>query len=252
MKKPLIQSVDRALDILEIVRDGTEPVRSSDVAQKAGLQVATTNNFLRSLFQRGYLAQDANSRYLLGPECFKLYSGAADRFTELRRVANGPVKELAGKTGDTTFFGCEYYGSLYCVSISVGGGQIVVPSQQSWLEKLHCTAAGKIVIAEKGIEWYAELCRRQPPKSLSPRTITTVEGMIPEIEKIHKKNYSLSVGECAEEIAALGIAVRNRSGEFVGALGQSFPALYLESGQINPAKRAEQLQTVAKGIGNEL
>jgi len=71
-RKTLIQSLDRALDILEIVRDGAGSLRSSDIAERAGLGVATAHNIIRSLYQRGYLAQDENSRYLLGPECFRL------------------------------------------------------------------------------------------------------------------------------------------------------------------------------------
>jgi IclR family acetate operon transcriptional repressor len=251
-KKPLIQSLERSLDILEIVRDATAAIRSTDVAQQAGLRVPTANNILRTLFQRGYLRQDANSRYLLGPECFKLYSKASDSFSDLRRVVGTPVRELAEGTGDTAFFGCEYYGTLFCVALSQGGGQLVVSPQQSWLEQLHCTAAGKIVIAEKGVEWYAGLCRREPPKKLTPCTIVTVQGMVSEIEQIRQVGYALSVGESAEEIAALGVAVHDRSGMFVGSLAQSFPALYLESGRIEPARRAKRLHQIAERIAREL
>ncbi len=252
MKKPLIQSLERALDIVEIIRDAGEPVRSADVARLAGLRVATANNILRTLYQRGYLAQDESSRYLLGASCFKLYSAASDRFTDLRRAVSRVVRELAAATGDTAFFGCEVQGSLYCISISIGDGQLVVSPQQSWLDLLHCTAAGKVVIAEKGLEWYSQLCRRKPPKVLTSRTITTAAAMAAEIATVRETGYALSVGECAEEVAALGVAVRNRTGELVGALSQSFPALYLENGRVDPARRAEMLRSRAEGIGDEL
>ena len=90
-KKSLIQSLDRALDILELVRDSAGAVRSSDIAEKVGLGVATAHNIIRSLYQRGYLAQDDNSRYLLGPECFKLYQGVSDNIAALRRVVEPAV-----------------------------------------------------------------------------------------------------------------------------------------------------------------
>jgi DNA-binding IclR family transcriptional regulator len=252
MKKPLIQSLERALDILEIVRDGNGPVRASAVARQAGLRVATASNIVRTLYQRGYLAQDENHRYLLGASCYKLYNAASDRFSEVRRVVSGVVRELAEATGDTTFFGCECHGSLYCIAISIGDGHLVVSPHQSWLDLLHCTAAGKVVIAEKGVEWYSDLCRQQPPKALTPRTITTPAAMATEITTIRETGYALSVGECAEEIAALGVAVRNRAGELVGALSQSFPALYLENGRVEPVTRAAMLQRHAERIGDGL
>ncbi len=251
-KKPLIQSLERALDIVEIVRDADGPMRSADVARRMGLRTATANNILRTLYQRGYLAQDDSSRYVLGSECFKLYSQASDRFTDLRRVVSEPVRELSERTGDTAFFGCEYYGSVYCVSMSIGGGQLVVSPQQSWVDQLHCTASGKIIIAEHGIDWYAEQCRRRPPRALTARTLVTVDAMAAEIGKIHEAGYALSIGECAEEIAALGIAVRDRTGAFVGALAQTFPAFYLESGRIDPVRRVEALRTSAARISHDL
>lgn len=247
-KKSLIQSLDRALDILELVRDSSIPMRSSDIAEKMELRVATASNILRSLFQRGYLAQDENSRYLLGPECFKLFRGASDSFEELRQLVKEPVKELAEDTGDTTFFGSEYFGALYCAALTVGGGQLVVANPQNWLELLHCTAAGKIIIAEKGIEWYERLCQKQTPQKLTSRTITDIEGMKKEIDKIRRDGYSVSLGECSDEIAAIGIAVYDHSGKFIGSLAQSIPSVYIESGKIDPAERAELLKKYAEKI----
>jgi DNA-binding IclR family transcriptional regulator len=250
-KRSLIQSLDRALDILELVRDSESPIRSSDIAGKVGLGVATAHNIIRSLYQRGYLAQDENSRYLLGPECFKLYKGASDNFDALRRIVSPPVAELAADTGDTTFFGCEYFASLYCVSLSIGGGSLVVNNTQNWLDLLHCTAAGKIIIASKGIEWFARICKRKQPKQLSSRTITTPEAMLMELEKINQQDYALSIGECSEDISALGVAVNDASGKLIGSLAQSFPSIYLDNGKIVPSERAALLRKYAEKISHE-
>ncbi len=251
-KKTLIQSLDRALDILELIRDRDDSVRASDIAEELGLGVATAHNIIRSLYQRGYLTQDDNSRYLLGPECFKLFKRAASNFEELRRVIDPPVAELAKKTGDTTFFGCEYYGSLYCVSHSVGGGQLVVQNQQRWLEQLHCTGCGKMIIAHYGIEWYERLCKRKKPQKFTEKTILTTNDMAQELELIDKQNYALSIGECYDGIAAIGIAVYDAKGGFVGSLSQSFPSFFLESGQVVPKERAALLQKYAEKISHEL
>lgn len=251
-KKPLIQSLDRALDILELVRDSSKPLRSKDIAARMGMRVATTNNILRSLYQRGYLAQDENSRYALGAECFKLRRGVSDEFAELRRVVSAPVRELADKTGDTTFFGCEYYGNLYCVAMSVGGGQLVVSNTQNWLELLHCTAAGKVIIAERGVAWYERICGKRKPLRLASRTIVDLGGMECEIEKIKRDGFALCVRESGEEIAAIGVAVYNRAGELAGALAQCFPAVYLESGRIEPLARSQVLRRYADEMKKQM
>ena len=251
-KKTLIQSLDRAFDILAIVRDSQGAVRATDIANQLSLGVATAHNLIRTLYVKGYLAQDENNRYLLGPECFKLYSAAGKNFAELRNVVSKPVQNLADESGDTTFFGCEYYGSLYCVSISTGGGQLVVAAKQEWLDKLHSTAAGKIIIAQKGIEWYKKVCKNNSPQMFTDKTITTAKAMDAEIAKIKKNGYALSDKECSDEVAAIGVAVYDKDNKFVGSLAQSIPSFYLESGKIILKDRVKLLNSYAEKISNGL
>ena len=251
-KKTLIQSLDRAFDILAIVRDSPGSVRATDIANQLSLGVATAHNLIRTLYSRGYLSQDENNRYLLGPECFKLCSAAGNNFDELRNVVAAPVQNLANESGDTTFFGCEYYGTLYCVFISTGGGQLVVSAKQDWLEKLHSTAAGKIIIAQKGIDWYKKICINNPPQKFTEKTITTLKSMTAEILKIKKNGYAVSDKECSDEVAAIGVAVYDKDHKLVGSLAQSFPSFYLESGKIVLEDRIKLLNSYAEKIRNEL
>ncbi|MFA6713954.1 MAG: IclR family transcriptional regulator [Victivallaceae bacterium] len=251
-KKSLIQSLDRALDILEIVRDSSTPVRSTDIAQQLGLGIATAHNIIRSLYTRGYLAQDDNSRYVLGPECFKLCRVISDVFEDLRQVVKNHVQKLSENTGDTAFFGVEHHRSLYCISVSMGKGQLVVSDKQEWLEKMHCTAVGKIIIAERGIDWFEKLARQNPFKKFTGRTITSPAEMAAEIKGIKTSGYALSRDECSTGISALGIAVYDKNGKFVGALGQALPTAYLDSGEIIPEERVELLRATAKKIQNDL
>lgn len=247
-KKTLIQSLDRALDILEIIRDSSAPVRATDIAEKLGLGVATAHNIIRSLYIRGYLGQDENNRYVLGPECFRLYREAAEPFEQLRKAVVPQVGALAAATGDTTFFGTEYYGTLYCVSLSVGNGQLVVSGKQDWLNKLHCTAAGKIIIAEKGLDWFKRIAAKQSPEKFTNCTLTTSSAMEKEIVKIKKSAYALSIDECSGGVSALGIPVYDKAGKFIGSLAQSFPTMYLENGTVNPDKRVKLLRSFAVKI----
>lgn len=247
-KKTLIQSLDRALDILEIIRDSSAPVRATDIAEKLGLGVATAHNIIRSLYIRGYLGQDENNRYVLGPECFRLYREAAEPFEQLRKAVAPQVSELASATGDTTFFGIEYYGTLYCVSLSVGNGQLVVSGKQNWLDKLHSTAAGKIIIAEKGLEWFKRIAAKQSPEKFTSHTLTTSTEIDEEIAKIKKTAYALSVDECSVGVAAIAIPVYGNAGKFIGSLAQSFPSMYLENGTVNPDERVRLLQSFAVKI----
>ncbi len=73
-----------------------------------------------------------------------------------------------------------------------------------------------------------------------------------EIEKIKRNGYALCMGECSEDVRALGIPVYDKHGEFVGALAQSIPSLFIEAGRIDINKRVKILRTYAEQISDQL
>ena len=92
--KTLIQSVDRAIEILEIVRDADGPVRAAMIAHEMELPLKTAHNLIRSLLQHGYLVQNEEKSYQLGPECFLLADQAKGPFSQLGRQVGDAVLEF--------------------------------------------------------------------------------------------------------------------------------------------------------------
>lgn len=247
-----IQSLMRALDILEVVRDSKEPIRATEIARLTGLGVATAHNIIRTLYARNYLAQNNKGRYMLGALCLQLKSNCEDYFSEIRAASKAVIEELSKETGDTTFLGCELDGSLVCAALSQGDGNLVAQVQQNWLSKLHCTGAGKVIIAEKGIDWFAKTIEKHPLQKLASQTIMTLEEMQQEVDKIKRQGYSFCNRESSEEVSALGIPVYRKDGGFIGALAQAVPRLFLESGAIDVNQRVKILRRYAAKIADKL
>lgn len=63
-----VQSVDRALDLLEAIREQPDGLGLSEAARAVGLRVTTAHNLVSTLVQRGYLSKGGRPmRYHLGP-----------------------------------------------------------------------------------------------------------------------------------------------------------------------------------------
>lgn len=62
----LVQSLVRALDILECVSRSPSGIRLADAGDELGLNTTTAYNLMRTLAERGYLQKDSKSRYHLG------------------------------------------------------------------------------------------------------------------------------------------------------------------------------------------
>ena len=65
--KEFVQSVMRAMDILECVSRGRSGCRLADVSEELDLNPTTVYNLMRTLTERGYLCKDSSNRYHLGP-----------------------------------------------------------------------------------------------------------------------------------------------------------------------------------------
>lgn len=252
-KKPktMIQSLDRAIAVLEVVALAETSMRNTDIAAAIGVDPHTTHNIVRSLFAHGYLAQDENSRYLLGSSCLKLQNHIHGRYDQLALAAREPIRELVQLNGDTTFLGVEYHGSLYCV-ITMHQGILSFDEKQSWLDCLHATSAGRIIIAEKGMEWFEKLARVRTFDKFTPATITTVEEMRSAVEKVLRDDYALVINEHLPNLASIAIPVRSSNRRFIATLAQSFPDVYLETGRLQIDTRLQMLQDCAAKIACNL
>ena len=62
----LVQSLVRALDILECVARCPSGIRLADAGAELGLNTTTAYNLMRTLAERGYLRKDSMNRYHLG------------------------------------------------------------------------------------------------------------------------------------------------------------------------------------------
>ena len=251
-KKNRIQSIDRALDVLEAVRDAPSAIRAVDIAAKLALPETTVHNIVRSLYYRGYLAQDEHARYALGNACLNLGNAGAKRFAHLIKPAEKYVKKIASETGDTTAVYCQYNMDLFLIASCHGRGDLIVQESKTIHDAMHRTATGKVIIAENGIDFFKQYAKRKKIKKVTDNTIIDAQAMEEQIAFYKQHGYMTCNGESSVHIASIAVPLFQNDGTFIAALGQNFPASFLLSGDRVFETRAELLGRYAKEIQNEL
>jgi DNA-binding IclR family transcriptional regulator len=246
-KKPLVQSVERALDILETIFAQNSAMRSSDIACKLGLNANTANNLIRTLYRRGYLTQDENGRYLLGGKCARL-GEASDRWSLLREAALDSLKNLSVETGDGVTLGVNDGGKLHCVLVLMATGAVQVLEKQLWLERLHTTAGGKVLLAGMAPYELDDWLKRAKLVTLTPRTLSDPKKLRAEVELTRQRGWATCIDEAVDGLAAIGVPVTDSQGRVVAAVAQSFPTFYPTSGKIVIAERVKIQQRYAQEI----
>ena len=96
-----VQSVDRALDLLEALAGADGEVAITALATRTGLHVSTVHRLLATLLRRGYVRQNPDtSRYYAGAKLAMLTEGRS-RYGELRLRARPLLRSLTDATRET-------------------------------------------------------------------------------------------------------------------------------------------------------
>ena len=142
-----VQSVDRALDLLEALAAADGEVAITALAGRTGLHVSTVHWLLATLLRRGYVRQNPDtSRYFAGAKLATLAEGRS-RYGELRLRARPLLRALTESTRETA--NLVVLDEMQAVYIETVPSPQVVRLFTSIGNRtpLHATGAGKVLLA---------------------------------------------------------------------------------------------------------
>lgn len=99
--KKRVESVERALSILEVFDQRSPKLSLAEIAKRTGLYPSTALRLAGSLEHWGYLRRDDAGGYRLGPTLWRLGSIYQDSFdfSEVVRPVLKTISEMSGETG---------------------------------------------------------------------------------------------------------------------------------------------------------
>jgi IclR family acetate operon transcriptional repressor len=219
-----IQSVDRALLILDLIAESGGEASLSGIAERAGLNISTCHHLLATLANRGYVSQVPGKRtYSLGHRVLYL-SHACLRQVSLPQLAQRHLDQINLKTGEASQLAVMQGTDLvtllrrearHAVRVDVGlGGK---------LNAAHATATGKAILA-----WLPEMERDRiiAEKGLTvftPKTINNMEALIEELRLVRRNGFAVDRQEFQPGVLCIGAAIRDYVGAVVGAISASVP-----------------------------
>ena len=217
-----IQSVDRALQILEFLTE--EPMLgTSDIARRLGVHRSTASRLLSTLEGRNVVEQIADrGAYRLGLGLLRMAYPVSTRF-DLARDSQVICDALAEATQETTNVAILDDG--YAVTITQSAGQRMVGVAGQYVGQrvpLHATSTGKLLLAYAPEEVWAHVST-QPLEEFTDGTQLDLDGLAQELEAVRQHGWSAAVGEWEEGINALAVPVWDATGQLVAAVSVTAP-----------------------------
>ena len=201
-----VQSLSRALDLLEVMADAGEPVALSQLAADTGLPLATIHRLVRALLDRGYVRQDANRRYSLGPGLLRL-GDAANRMVaswavpQLRQLVReiGETANLAMFDQDSVVYLAQVP-SPHSMRMFTEVGRRVLP---------HCTGVGKALLAQIPDDRVGEIVARTGMPAQTVNTLTSADALLAELAAIRRRGFAVDDAEQEEGVRCVAVALSN-------------------------------------------
>lgn len=215
-----IQSVERAIDILQAIADRRSPMGLPELSETLELPKTTIHTLVKTLKKRGMVLQNPlTKKYELG---FALYELGTIQVAELdiQRFALPVLEKLANELDVETRLGVWDQNSVMVIQYAqpVGTNQTrrIGPRIPGY-----CTALGKAILAylpKNEVEQYLEQVEMI---AYTDKTITDVKELKKELEVILQKKYVLVDAELTPFRISMGAPVFGSDGNVQGAISVS-------------------------------
>jgi len=239
-----VQSVRRALDVLEAVAAAGGTASLGELAAACALPAPTLHRIAGTLADRGYLRHTPDRRYSLGSRLVPL---GADAHALLGERALPMLRGLAERTGETANLAVLTQGRAEYVAQAPGRHTMRTFTEVGNRVELHCTGVGKALLAAVGPAAAGELIAAAPLTAQTPATITGAAALRAEIALIRGRGHALDEGEMEVGVRCVAVGL---PGATPMAVSVSGPAVRMTDALVADAVSA--LHTAAAELGRWL
>ncbi len=170
MAESLIQSVQRAMRVVECVAGGSMPVSAKIIAHKTRLELSTVYHLLRTLVHDGYLIKNKNGDYFIGPRLDRVTSA---KFQSSLAVTSRPILEsISLYTQCSAFLSLYHDGKMTLVEMVEHPEAKKIDLWVELDEAAHATALGKATLAALPEDELGAYLSSHALNSLTAQTIT--------------------------------------------------------------------------------
>jgi IclR family acetate operon transcriptional repressor len=219
-----IQSVDRALFLLETIAEVGGEATLTELATRTGLNISTCHHLLATLIQRGFAAKVPGRRlYALGARI--MYLSHACLQVDLPRRAQPYIEAINRATGETVHLAALQGDQVVTLAVREARHAVRVDTGRiGKLEAPHATSIGKAILA-----WLPEDEMRRilsgGMKRFTDNTITEFPALLESLRIVRRNGYALDREEHLPGVICVGAAIRDQAGTVIGAISASTPLM---------------------------
>jgi DNA-binding IclR family transcriptional regulator len=223
----IIQTVSRALDLLEQFQVGDAELGITDLSNRMNLQKNNVFRLVATLKEKNYIEMNnSTGKYRLGIKTRAL-GQVATRLIDFTNYARPFLNDLKQQCHETCYFSIIKDGYSYYLDSVESDLPVRVAQQVGSSRPLYCTAAGRVQLAFMDQHKQMELLSRYEMKRLTARTIIDADALYNELHKVAQQGYAIDNQEHDAGVMEIAVPVFDSNSVIIGALSIVGPEMRL-------------------------
>lgn len=240
----IIQSVQRAVDIINCFDDVNTEMSLSQISNRLGLNKSTVHGILNTLHNNNFIRQGPTGKYMLGQSLIRKYHFAdSAKRNIMMEVSREGMEQIANKYHMNCAIFMMEFGALTLVNRIMPKNEMYTVSciSDSYINPLYCTASGRILLAYLSLEELEIYLDRHELIAHTQKTIVTREALIAALDNIRRVGFSVEDEELGIGVSALSVPIFDPTGKLFATISVSGMSFHLENRQVEMVTELKSL-----------
>lgn len=222
-----VQSLLRALSLLDTLAENDDGQSLSAVAKTVGLPLSSAHRLLTTLQRKRFVRFDpAAMTWRVGVQAFIVGAGFA-RSRELAPIAMPFMRQLMERTGETVNLYVPNEGHAICITQVQSRQVIRAISRPGGSVPLHRSAAGKAILARMSEFEVDELLGEHAPPKAERLSAQERWKLCSELREIRSCGYAFDDEQVAAGLRCIASSIADENGSAPGAVSIAGPVMRL-------------------------
>lgn len=247
----LIQSVSRALDLLEQYRGDDGELKLSELSRRLNTNRNYVLRLLATLESRGFVMKNRYSGgFHLGHAALRLTQSWI-RSKSLVQEGRQVLEQISQVCRETVYLAAFRERGVMCVDSIESTFPVRVDSQIYTSLPLHCTAPGKIMLAHAAPDKWLTFLRKEGLERYTEQTIVSSGELLRQLQAIREQGNAVDREEFEPGLCGVAAPVRNYASRVIGVVGLVGPSFRLVSDRLR-GELAELVVAAARETSRRL
>ncbi|HEY4048142.1 MAG TPA: IclR family transcriptional regulator [Acidobacteriaceae bacterium] len=218
-----LQSLDRAVAVLEVLGERDTPLSLAEVCHHMSLHKSTAHRLLMVLERSALIERTPENRFRLGLKLYELGNRAVEQ-VDLRARVHPYFRRLAAQVGETVHLSVLQKTSVVYLDKVEPNRRVCMTSKTGSSNPVYCTSMGKAMLAFQPPEVTDQIISKIRFVRFTHKTLVSKEALLKALETVRRRGYAIDDQEIELGVRCVGAPIFDEKQRAIAAVSVSGPA----------------------------